>query len=342
MKLSRRKFMTVATLGGVGALVGGYFLIMATRRMKPITTKAGTAKVFVIRTSDRSFGVKSLLSRFNLNEFHGKTVALKANFNSADPFPATTHIDTLEKLVIGLKEAGVSDLTLAERSGMGNTRRVLERVGVFSLSEKLDFKVIVLDEMDREGWMKIGADGTHWLNGFYIPRLFLNADKVVQTCCLKTHRFGGHFTMSLKNSIGLVAKRIPGELYDYMWELHASPYQRLMIAEVNRFYRTDLIVMDAIKAFVKGGPERGELVEPNLMLASEDRVAIDAVGVAILRLYGSTKEVMNGRIFELEQISRAAELGIGVGSASQIRLVPLNDESLDDAKEVESILKSQG
>lgn len=88
--------------------------------------------------------------------------------------------------------------------------------------------------------------------------------------------------MSLKNSIGMVAKRVPGIMYDYMWELHSSPYQRLMIAEVNRFYKTDLIVMDAVKAFVNGGPERGKIVEPNLLLASKDRVAIDAVGVAIL------------------------------------------------------------
>jgi len=40
--------------------------------------------------------------------------------------------------------------------------------------------------------------------------------------------------------------------------------------------------MDGIKAFISGGPEKGELIEPNLLLASEDRVAIDAVGVAIL------------------------------------------------------------
>jgi len=38
-------------------------------------------------------------------------------------------------------------------------------------------------------------------------KTFLEAEKVVQTCCLKTHRFGGHFTLSLKNSVGLVAKK---------------------------------------------------------------------------------------------------------------------------------------
>jgi len=78
-------------------------------------------------------------------------------------------------------------------------------------------------------------------------------------------------------------------------------------------------VMDAIKVFVNKGPERGDVVEPNLLPASIDRVAIDAVGMAIIRSYGSTKNVMKGRIFELDQIRRAAELGIGVNKL--LRLV---------------------
>ncbi len=147
----------------------------------------------------------------------------------------------------------------------------------------MDFKVVVLDEEPKEAWAKIEHSGTHWLKGFYISKLFLDSDIVVQTCCLKTHRFGGHFTMSLKNSVGLVAKRIPGGIYDYMWELHGSPYQRLMIAEINKSYQVDFVVMDATEAFVSGGPDKGSEVEPGLMLASRDRVAIDAVGVAILQ-----------------------------------------------------------
>lgn len=49
---------------------------------------------------------------------------------------------------------------------------------------------------------------------------------------------------------------------------------------------------------------------------------------------------MKGMIFELDQIRRAAELGTGVKSASEIKLTPLNDESRDDVKRIEAILKS--
>jgi uncharacterized protein (DUF362 family) len=311
---------------------------MAERFFMP---SSSVGEVFILKTSNRAAGVKQLLSQFGLDEYSDKHVALKANFNSADPFPASTHPDTLRAIVEALKGANVGDVTLAERSGMGNTRQVLEHSGVFGLSEELGFKAVVLDELAEEEWVKVSHDGTHWLKGFFIAKPFLDADKVVQTCCLKTHRFGGHFTLSLKNSVGLVAKRVPGTIYDYMWELHGSPFQRLMIAEINKHYSADLIVMDGIKAFIGGGPERGELVEPNLMLASEERVAIDAAGVAILRIYGATQHIGKGSIFELDQLRRAAELGIGVKSASEIRLKPLNEESRGVAEKIERELQTE-
>jgi uncharacterized protein (DUF362 family) len=298
--------------------------------------------VFLVKTSDRELGIKSLLNNFDLKEYNGKRVALKANFNSADPFPASTHIETLGVIVNNLKKADASEITLAERSGMGKTRKNLESLGIIDLSDKLGYKVVVLDEESKDNWVKINKQDTHWIRGFHISKIVLNADKVVQTCCLKTHRFGGHFTISLKNSVGLVAKRLPKGIYDYMWELHASPYQRLMVAEINKFYNTDLVILDAITAFVNEGPDSGDIVRPNLLLAGRDRVAIDAVGVAILRSYGSTKNVMDGKIFELDQLRRAAELDLGVKSASEIRLIPCNDESSDVASKLTRILEKEG
>jgi uncharacterized protein (DUF362 family) len=96
--------------------------------------------------------------------------------------------------------------------------------------------------------------------------------------------------------------------------------------------------MDGTSAFISGGPEKGEVVEPNLLLASEDRVAMDAVGVSILRIYGATKHIGKGSIFELDQIRRAVELDIGIKSASEIRLTPLNDESRGFMQKIESEL----
>jgi uncharacterized protein (DUF362 family) len=299
------------------------------------------SEVFVLKTMDRAAGVSALLCRFDLGDYSGKQVALKANFNSADPFPASTHLDTLRAVVQAVKNAGAGDIILAERSGMGDTEQVLAQMGVTALSRESGFRVVVLDNEGKEDWFKVDRGETHhWLHGFYMARVFHDADKVIQICCLKTHRFGGHFTLSLKNSVGLVAKRVPGVIYDYMWELHSSPFQRQMIAEINSNYSLDFVLMDGMKAFVDGGPEKGTLVEPNLLLASKDRVAIDAVGVAILKLYGAKGKVGGEDVFEQDQLRRAAELGFGVKSADEITLTPLDDESLVETERIEQALRA--
>jgi uncharacterized protein (DUF362 family) len=297
------------------------------------------SEVFLTDASDRARGVKRLVEQFDLQT--DGTIALKANYNSDDPFPASTHPDSLRTLAELLRDRSGS-LVMAERSGMGVTGTVLRNRGVFELSQRLGFELIDLDSLGLEGWVDIQAEGLHWKQGFKIARIFRQAEKVVQTCCLKTHRFGGHFTMSLKNSVGLAASRPEGTSYDYMRELHTSPFQRLMIAEINKFYKTDLVLMDASSGFASGGPERGELIKPGLLLASSDRVALDAVGVALLRLYKSTPAVMRGRIFEQEQISRAAALGVGVGSSEKIDLVPLDEPSRKAALAIGNMLQSQG
>lgn len=297
-------------------------------------------EVYILKTTDRKSSVQTLMNQFDLGDYRGKTVALKANYNSSDPYPASTHIETLRSIVEGVKAQNPANITLAERSGMGDTQEVLTETGLTALGEELGFTIVVLDDIPKEEWIKNEHTGTHWLKGFYLAKVFHDADKIIQTCCLKTHRYGGHFTLSMKCSVGMVAKRVPGGVYDYMWELHGSPYQRQMIAEINANYNLDFVIMDGIKAFITGGPESGDVVEPGLMLASRDRVALDAVGVSILKLFGAKRKVGSEDVFEQDQIKRAAELGFGVRSAEEIKLVPLNEKAKDSVDRIEQVLKS--
>jgi len=111
-----------------------------------------------------------------------------------------------------------------------------------------------------------------------------------------------------------------------------------MIAEINAAYRPDLVVLDGIQAFVNGGPDQGKLVDSNVILASTDRVALDAVGVALLRHFGTTPEVSRGSIFDQEQIARAVQLKLGATNARQIELVTADRESAEYAKPIRALL----
>jgi uncharacterized protein (DUF362 family) len=68
-------------------------------------------------------------------------------------------LDILSGIVSGLKNAGAADITLAERSAMGETGDVLAEMGVFRLSDKLGFNTIVLDELNEEGWIHFKPHG---------------------------------------------------------------------------------------------------------------------------------------------------------------------------------------
>lgn len=334
-------------------------------------SKKNVSEVYIIKTDDRNHGIPQLMKNFSLKDWSGHSIALKANYNSSDEYPASTHIETLKNIVSQLIINKTGKITLTERSGMGDTRDVLEKRGVFSLSEELGkefaaelgekrekidltrkkvvenkilvkaFETVVLNELGASEWRKISGSGNHWMRGFYLPELIFESDRIVETCCLKTHRFGGHFTLSLKNFVGWVAKKVPGGIYDYMAELHVSPFQRQMIAEINQHFQTDMIIMDAIKGFVTQGPEKGQEIEPNLLLASSDRVAMDAVGVAILRSHGVKNPVGKGDIFQQTQLKRAVELKIGASSADEIELINLNNVSKDDINEIKSVLRTE-
>ena len=150
---------------------------------------------------------------------------------------------------------------------------------------------------------------------------------------------GGHFSASLKNAIGLIAKySSDGERRNYMAELHGSPDQRLMIAEVNTLFRPELVVMDASSVFIDGGPEQGDLAFPNVVAVAQDRVALDVVGVALLRVHGARPPLDRGSVFELDSIKRAAELGLGARSFKEMELSAATEESRRVAAQVSGIL----
>jgi uncharacterized protein (DUF362 family) len=199
------------------------------------------------------------------------------------------------------------------------------------MAKELDFKPINFEELEDQDWIKFNPEGNHWKDGFFIARPVVEAEYTVSTCCVKTHQYGGVFTLSLKNSVGIAPRNL-------MRELHSSPDMRKMIAEINLGYEPDLILMDGIECFVDGGPMTGTKKSANIMIAGKDRVAMDAVGIAVLKELGAKKEIMERKIFEQEQIQRAVELGLGIPGADQIEFIAPDRASREYAKKLRSIL----
>jgi len=145
----------------LGSLRGRFFDVHCARRLRGVCGRAlptalvaeeppARSRVVVVKQSDRAKAVAACFEAFAFRACDGRDVAVKANFNSADPFPASTHPATLGALLAELKRRGAQGLTLGERSGMGDTRAVLEQTGAAAAVAAAGGKVVVLDDVGRD------------------------------------------------------------------------------------------------------------------------------------------------------------------------------------------------
>jgi len=271
-----------------------------------------------------------------INPVRGRAVLLKPNFSTADPFPASTHNDALRHLVRCLGQMGSGPITVGERAGPPPpTHEVIRAKGIDRFCQELGVDLFDFETLPETEWQRVRPPASHWRDGFDVPAPLLRAESVVCTCCLKTHRYGGVFTMSLKLGVGFVHKR-------QMRELHgAGRHMRKMIAEINQVYRPALIVMDGNEVFVDGGPMQGVKKSAGVKVAGTDRVAVDAVGLAVLKELGANRAIMEQPIFAQEQIARAVELKLGVAGPGAIDIVTSDRQSRDYGDRLAAILQGE-
>ena len=180
--INRRNFIKISGSVFLSTVFAGR-ITMANRNTK--------SKISLIKTSDRATGIKRAIELLEINHIKGKDVLLKPNFNTADPFPASTHNDTLTNLILHLKEMGAKNITIGERSGPPHTSDVLKEKGIYELCKKLDVGLINFEELSKSDWVRIKPENSHWRNGFDVAKPIIDAECIVTTCCLKTHSYGG-------------------------------------------------------------------------------------------------------------------------------------------------------
>jgi uncharacterized protein (DUF362 family) len=230
----------------------------------------------------------------------GDVVLLKPNFNTADPFPASTSLDFLKAAVELFYDYGAKLVIVGESSTMTlNTRKVMESLDVFTLQDmERPPRIIVFEDRD---WVEKRVPGGKYLKSVLMPDILERVDKLVLLPCLKTH-FAAQLTASLKLAVGFMKphQRV---------RLHLRNIQE-KIAELNLLVHPALIIMDARKCFITRGPSDGEVREPGLILASGDREAIDIEGMKIIQSFeGNSLSGLKPE--ELSQIKRWRELGAG-------------------------------
>lgn len=229
----------------------------------------------------------------------GDRVLLKPNFNTADPYPASSDPQFIKAVTEIILSLGASEVVIADCSTMmAKTQKVMQQLGIYELA-KISPKVKVMS-FDEGKWIKKNIPEGKFLKIVSLPEILESVDKVIFLACLKTH-FIAKFTGAMKLAIGAMK---PSERVAF----HCRNTEQ-KIAEMCTIIRPDLVLMDARKIFITQGPTKGEVREPQLLLAGTDRLALDIEGVKIIQSFpGNSLAGIN--LEELGQIKRARELKI--------------------------------
>ena len=256
-------------------------------------------------------GIEKLVKR-------GETVLVKPNYNTADPFPGSSDPEFITSIISILYDAGAERVILAERTAFLHSGRVLEQAGIIKAAEKVGAEVRVLGKdgwqalFDKRGWRRTKVSGGQYLRNVSIAKEALEINKIVYAPLIKTHH-AADFTGSIKLSMGFVKP-----FFDQI-TFHAR-HLREKLAELSLVITPDLIVTDARKVFITHGPAKGELREPNLILASGNQVAIDVEGLKVLQSYpGNDLEGKNP--WDLAQIKHSVELGVGPRNEGEYEVI---------------------
>ena len=175
-----------------------------------------------------------------------------------------------------------------------------------AIEDRLDIPHAILDTPEI-GWVRYIPDAKMlvlsdiYKDGIYIPEMMLGTN-IVQLPTVKTHVFTT-MTGAMKNAFG-------GLLHRYRHWTHAQIHETLVdLLQIQREIHSGLFaVMDGTFAGDGPGPRAMRIHNKNIILASADQVAIDAVAA----------KLMGFDPMSIPKIRIAHEMGLGVGDPRQI------------------------
>ena len=206
----------------------------------------------------------------------GKRVVIKPNATASEPYPVTTDVALLEAIVLYVKQAGASQITICDSSsfaGFANDR-VFTKLGYFSLAEKESVRATVIDSQVGSEYVRVS--NPKWTtNRFLLTDKVVNrADFVINLAIPKRHH-AADFSGALKNNFGctygtfrMLAHMRGGEFFDNC------------LVEFADAVRPNLTIVDARSVLAKSGPSfrpgQSEIVAAQRLVLSGDMVAADA------------------------------------------------------------------
>ena len=242
----------------------------------------------------------------------GKTTILKDNISWHFPFPAANTTPwQLEGTILALKNAGLGDLVCVQNQtvvtdafkgeDLNHYLPVLKEYGV---PIRYNFRPTDMSWVPLKPKAKMHVLDTIFPEGIHVPDFFFGKN-IVHLPTVKCHIYTTT-TGAMKNAFG-------GLLHNHRHYTHSWIHRTLvdLLAIQKEIHTGIFAVMDGTTAGNGPGPRTMFPEIKNVMLASSDQTAIDAVAA----------KLMGFDPLSIEYIRVAHEDGLGVGDPREIEIV---------------------
>jgi uncharacterized protein (DUF362 family) len=295
--MNRREFLRAAGAGVAGMLLadrGVPFVLAADKEQVPalVVTKGPSIDRNLLSAVRALGGISRFVSK-------GDIVVVKPNigWDRVPKQAATTNPELVHAIIELCHEAGAKKVKVFDKT-CNDPRRCYVKSGIADSARKAGAEVSFVDDRKFKR-VKIGGEV---LQTWPVYAEVLDCDKIINVPIAKHHGIA-RLTMALKNWMGVI-----GEPRNTLHQ-HID----LCLADLARFFKPSLTVLDATRILVANGPQGGNIKDVRQMdtlIAGTDQVAIDSYGAS---LFGS-------RGVDLGYLVEAAKAGVGQIDLSKVRL----------------------
>lgn len=233
-------------------------------------------------------------------------VLVKLNLlSAAQPERAvTTHPSVAKAVLRLLNEAGCADVKYGDSPGYGTCESALRMLGIEE--ECFGARMTPMSEAEHVDF----PEGMT-CKEFDFCKEIVESDAIINVCKMKTHALE-RITGAVKNVYGFICgyRKAAG----HVKFPNATVFAR-MLADIHRCTKPRLHIMDGIVAMEGNGPGSGTPIPMNVLIVSDDPVAVDTVFCYLVNL---DPEIIPTN-------SQGMRMGIGTDNEDEIEIVLCGD-----------------
>jgi uncharacterized protein (DUF362 family) len=201
-----------------------------------------------------------------------RKIFVKPNMSHPEYMPGVVTNPALLRELVSLLRDGSAEVVVGESDGFNySCRLAFEKTGIAEAVKEAGGTVINLSE---DKVVKVNFSDNGPLKQLFLPKTVLDTDAVVDVALMKTHEFAV-YSGAIKNLFGCVPSNRRIYLHPYLPEVFYRLYT---------VFKPKLTIMDARVGIEGNGPTKGNPVKMDLMLASNDALALDVTAAKVMCL----------------------------------------------------------